>query len=253
MRIDELARENFKELSPFSTLRDEYGYSSKILLDANESPYNNGYNRYPDPYSKKLKKVYSDISGIPYDNLFAGNGSDEIIDLLVRVFCEPRLDSILCLTPSYGMYKTSAAINNIRCIEVPLNDDFSLDSAQVLDQVEDGTKIIFLCSPNNPTGNSLIDSEVTNIISRFKGLVVVDEAYIDFSQNRSFASAIVQFENLIVIRTLSKAWGMAGLRVGFAIASKEVMAYLNKIKYPYNLSTLSQEKAIELLLKGNTK
>jgi histidinol-phosphate aminotransferase len=251
MRIDELARENFKELSPFSTLRDEYGYSNKILLDANESPYNNGYNRYPDPYSKELKKVYSDISGIPYDNLFAGNGSDEIIDLLVRVFCEPRLDSILCLTPSYGMYKTSATINNIRCIEVPLNDDFSLDSARVLDQVEDGTKIIFLCSPNNPTGNSLLDSEVTNIISRFKGLVVVDEAYIDFSQNRSFASAIVQFENLIVLRTLSKAWGMAGLRVGFAIASKEVIVYLNKIKYPYNLSTLSQEKAIELLLKGN--
>ncbi|MDD3272951.1 MAG: histidinol-phosphate transaminase [Bacteroidales bacterium] len=253
MEINELIRSNIADLMQFSSVRDECGLTNSVLLDANESPYDNGYNRYPDPYSKKLKRVYSEVIGVPSDNLFVGNGSDEVIDLLIRLFCEPGRDSIITMTPSYGMYKISASINNIKSIEVPLENDFSLNPKKVLKALDETTKIIFLCSPNNPTGNSLSEDDINQVIKDFRGLVVVDEAYIDFSQNRGFVSNIGKFENLVVLRTLSKAWGMAGVRVGFGIASVEIVNLLNRVKFPYNVNRLSQEKAVELLKRGNKR
>lgn len=251
MNIENLVRRNIKELVPYSTARDECGLETGIFLDANENPFNNGFNRYPDPSQSKLKQVYSDITGIPACNLFAGNGSDEAIDLLLRVFCEPGTDNIVTLSPTYGMYKTAAMVNNVTCTEVPLEADYSLDPFKVLYVTGKHTKIIFLCSPNNPTGNLLNRESVETIIRNFNGIVVVDEAYIDFSGDKGFTGKVGTFSNLVVLRTLSKAWGMAGLRVGFAIASSPVVALLNKVKYPYNVNILSQEKAITLLRRGN--
>lgn len=253
MKIENLVRKNIAEIVPYSASRDECTLRSKILLDANENPYDSGFNRYPDIYSTRLKRVFSGIIDVSPRNLFAGNGSDEVIDLLIRVFCEPGRDSIICLTPSYGMYKTSAIINGVKCLEIPLNDDFSLNPGRVLGSVSETTKIIFLCSPNNPTGNNLECQDVKQIIKDFNGIVVVDEAYIDFSSERGFASDVEEFENLVVLRTLSKAWGMAGIRVGFAVASEVIIKLLNKIKFPYNVNILSQDKAVELLTRGNLK
>lgn len=251
MNIESLVRRNIRELVPYSTARDECGLESGIFLDANENPFNNGFNRYPDPSQKKLKQVYSEVTGIPSENLFAGNGSDEAIDLLIRVFCEPGADNIVTISPTYGMYKTAAAVNDIKCTEVALEAGFSLNAQKVLKACDAKTKIIFLCSPNNPTGNLLNKNSVETIIRSFSGIVVVDEAYIDFSDDRGFAEKINMFPNLVVLRTLSKAWGMAGLRVGFAIASAPLVSLLSKVKYPYNVNTLSQEKAISLLKRGN--
>lgn len=251
MNIESLVRRNIIELVPYSTARDECALESGIFLDANESPFNNGFNRYPDPSQKKLKEVYSEITGIPSKNLFAGNGSDEAIDLLIRVFCEPGADNIVTISPTYGMYRTAAAVNNINCTEVPLEADFSLNPQMVLKACNDNTKIIFLCSPNNPTGNLLDKDSVETVIRNFCGIVVIDEAYIDFSGDRGFAGKVSEFSNLVVLRTLSKAWGMAGLRVGFAIASASLVSILGKVKYPYNVNTLSQQKALTLLKRGD--
>jgi len=251
MNIENLVRRNIRELVPYSTARDECGLESGIFLDANESPYNNGFNRYPDPSQKKLKQLYSEVTGIPSENLFAGNGSDEAIDLLIRVFCEPGTDNIVTISPTYGMYRTAAAVNDIKCTEVPLEAGFSLNPQKVLNACDAKTKIIFLCSPNNPTGNLLKKDSVEIVIRNFGGIVVVDEAYIDFSDDEGFAGKISEFSNLVVLRTLSKAWGMAGLRVGFAIASASLVSILGKVKYPYNVNTLSQQKAVNLLKRGN--
>ncbi|OJV22043.1 MAG: histidinol-phosphate transaminase [Bacteroidetes bacterium 41-46] len=252
MRIRDLVRENIVNLEPYNSLRDKVDKFVNILLDANESPFNNGYNRYPDSQSKKLRVAYSNLSGVPVDNLFAGNGSDEIIDLIIRVFCEPGKDGIVCLSPSFGMYKTWATINNIKCVEVTLKEDFTLCADDLFKKIDSDSKIVFLCSPNNPSGNLLDKKEIVQIIKRFNGIVVIDEAYIDFSEEMGFALDVRKFRNLIVLRTLSKAWGMAGLRVGFAMASNEIIRYLNRVKPPYNIGILSQEKAIELIKKGNS-
>ena len=252
MRIRDLVRENIVNLESYNSLRDKGDKFVNILLDANESPFNNGYNRYPDPHGKKLRMAYSNVSGVPVDNLFAGNGSDEIIDMIIRVFCVPGKEGIVCLSPSFGMYKTWATINNVKCIEVNLKEDFTLCADDVFKKIDSDSKIVFLCSPNNPSGNLLDKKEIVQIIKRFNGVVVVDEAYIDFSGESGFALDVSKFRNLIVLRTLSKAWGMAGLRVGFAIASNEIIRYLNKVKPPYNIGILSQEKAVELIKKGNS-
>lgn len=251
MNIESLVRRNIRELVPYSTARDECGLESGIFLDANESPFNNGFNRYPDPAQLKLKQIYSSVTGIPSENLFAGNGSDEAIDLLIRVFCEPGADNIVTISPTYGMYRTAAAVNDIKCTEVPLEAGFSLNPQKLLKACAAETKIIFLCSPNNPTGNLLNKDSVETVIRNFRGIVVVDEAYIDFSGDGGFAGKVNTFPNLVVLRTLSKAWGMAGLRVGFAIASSPLISFLSKVKYPYNVNTLSQEKAVSLLKRGN--
>lgn len=251
MNIESLVRRNIRELVPYSTARDECGLESGIFLDANESPFNNGFNRYPDPAQKKLKQIYSEVTGISSENLFAGNGSDEAIDLLIRVFCEPGTDNIVTISPTYGMYRTAAGVNNISCTEVPLETDFSLNPQRVLDACCAETKIIFLCSPNNPTGNLLNKESVETIIINFRGVVVVDEAYIDFSGDRGFAGKVNLYPNLVILRTLSKAWGMAGLRVGFAVASAPLISILGKVKYPYNVNILSQQKAVALLKRGN--
>ncbi|MFI3330537.1 MAG: histidinol-phosphate transaminase [Rikenellaceae bacterium] len=240
-------RKNILNLAPYSTARDEYQGTFGIYLDANESPYENGFNRYPDPYQKELKARVSEIKNIDERNIFIGNGSDEPIDLAYRVFCEPGVDNVVAIAPSYGMYKVAAEINNIECREVVLEEDFSLCADKLLAKVDEQTKIIWLCSPNNPTGNSLCDNEITKILDCFNGVVVIDEAYIDFSSKSSYLSKLLCNENLIVLQTLSKAWGMAGLRLGLAFASEAIVEIFTRVKYPYNINTLTQATVIKQL------
>lgn len=243
-------RANILNLAPYSTARDEYQGSFGIYLDANESPYENGYNRYPDPYQKQLKQKISEIKGISVQNIFIGNGSDEPIDLAYRVFCNPGIDNVVSIAPSYGMYRVAAETNDVECREVQLESDFSLDSDKLLAACDDKTKIIFLCSPNNPTGNSFPASQIEDILERFDGVVILDEAYIDFSSEQSFLAKLDKFENLIVLQTLSKAWGMAGLRLGLAFATEAVIEILTRVKYPYNINSLTQKVVLEQLTKG---
>lgn len=240
-------RPNIRAMQPYSSARDEFHGSASVFLDANENPYNAPYNRYPDPMQWRLKERISEIKGVPVESIFLGNGSDEPIDLLLRAFCEPGKEKMLTTDPTYGMYQVAAEVNNVACVKVPLRDDFSLDLPALLARIDDATKLIYLCSPNNPTGNSLGHDVIREVLRRFRGIVVVDEAYIDFSAGPSFLREMGEWPNLVVLQTLSKAWGCAAIRLGMAFASPEIIGVLNKIKYPYNVNLLTQEKALELL------
>ncbi|HNP78964.1 MAG: histidinol-phosphate transaminase [Cyclobacteriaceae bacterium] len=247
ININALARENVKKLQPYSSARDDFQGTASLFLDANENPFESGFNRYPDPHQKKLKQVIGALRGVSADHLFLGNGSDEAIDLLIRTFCEPGRDAVLIPQPTYGMYAVSAATNDIAIHSVLLTPDFQLDTKGVLQAVTPSTRIIFLCSPNNPSGNLLRIQDIEHLLSEVNCLVVVDEAYIDFSDQASWSERLSEFENLIVLQTLSKAWGLAGLRIGICIAHPEVIALLNKIKPPYNINSFTQAEALRRL------
>ena len=246
--IESLVRANIAALQPYSTARDEYEGELGVFLDANESPFNNGYNRYPDPHQKELKECLSEIKGVPSKNIFLGNGSDEAIDLVFRVFCEPRKDNVVAITPSYGMYKVAAAMNDVELREVPLGENFSLPTDELLSVADENTKAIFLCSPNNPTGNSFLREEMLRLVDEFEGLVVVDEAYIDFADAESLKSEIFERKNLIILQTLSKAWAMAGLRLGLALADERIVQLFSQVKYPYNINIAAQQIVLQLLM-----
>ena len=248
--LENITRENIKGLKPYSSARDEYvsDGSEMIFLDANENPYENGVDRYPDPQQRSLKAVLASQKGIAQENLLLGNGSDEVLDLLFRAFCEPKEDNIISLPPTYGMYKVLSGINAIENREVLLTDAFQPDVKATLEAVDAYSKILFICSPNNPTGNNISEEIIIQLLQAFKGLVVIDEAYIDFSSNESWVKRIADFPNLIVTQTLSKAYGMAGVRLGICIASEEIIAVINKIKPPYNVNGLTQLKALERVL-----
>lgn len=246
--IHNLVRENVRNLTPYSCARDEFKGSSGIFMDANENPYGK-LNRYPDPYQKELKKAISKFKGIPVENIFLGNGSDEIIDLCFRTFCKPGTDKVLTFPPTYGMYQVSASVNDVEVMKVPLNGSFQLDMPKVIPHLSDkNLKLIFICSPNNPTGNSINAGDIEFILSKFNGIVVIDEAYIDFSDKPSFRSRILKYPNLIVMQTFSKAFGLAAVRVGIAFTNRDIVQYFNKIKPPYNISTVNQKKALERIL-----
>ncbi len=249
MELNKLLRKNILNLQPYSSARDEYSGEAMVFLDANENPFNQPYNRYPDPLQKELKEKIAGLKEVSDENIFLGNGSDEPIDLLIRAFCEPGTDNIVTINPTYGMYQVAADINNIAVRKVTLDDTFELNSDEVIKATDEHTKIIFLCSPNNPTGNSLDKDKMISVIQRFQGLVIVDEAYIDFAPGKSLLPKLNEFSNLVILQTFSKAWGMAGIRMGMAFSSPEINAVLNKIKYPYNLSILAQQKALELIEK----
>ncbi|CAN5356052.1 histidinol-phosphate transaminase [soil metagenome] len=247
--LQNLVRNNVKLLKPYSSARDEFHTTGEemIFLDANENPFPTTVNRYPDPQQKELKQVIGDLKGIEVRNILLGNGSDEVLDLLYRAFCEPGKDNVITLPPTYGMYGVLAGINNVENREVLLSMDFQPNVEGVLGRVDAKTKIIFLCSPNNPTGNSFSEESILNILQSFSGLVVIDEAYIDFSQKESWIKRLQEFSNLVIIQTLSKAYGLAGIRLGICIASQSVIGVLNKIKPPYNVNELSQNMALERL------
>lgn len=243
--INKLVRPNVLAMEAYSSARDEYTSegSKMIFLDANENPNESGVNRYPDPQQKKLKSKLSEIKKIPSKNILLGNGSDEVLDLIYRAFCEPGMDNIISLPPTYGMYKVLAGINNIENREVLLTEDFEPNVEEIFNNVDENTKLIFLCSPNNPTGNSFSKNHITEILEKFDGLVVLDEAYIDFSEQASWIEELPNYPNLIITQTLSKAFGMAGIRLGICYASEEIIAILNKIKPPYNVNELTQNRA----------
>jgi len=245
--LDSMLRDNIKALEPYSCARDEFEGTSSIMLDANENPFNNGINRYPDPRQRALKKKVSEIKGVPADRIFVGNGSDEAIDLIYRIFCTPGRDNVVAISPTYGMYQVAAAINGVEYRPVPLEADFSLDTEKLLGAADGLTKAIFICSPNNPSGNAFPREQILEVARRFRGIVVVDEAYIDFSDKGTVAGC--GLDNVIVLQTMSKARGMAGLRVGLAFAIPEIIAVFNKVKYPYNLSCAAIGKCLEMLEK----
>jgi histidinol-phosphate aminotransferase len=254
MDLTQWARPNILGLKPYSSARDEYSGEAMVFLDANENPWNQPWNRYPDPLQRVLKNRVAEIKDVDPSSIFLGNGSDEPIDLLIRIFCEPGVHHIVQIEPTYGMYAVAAGVNNTGVTGVPLGEGYELDSAAVLKAVNDQTRIIFLCSPNNPTGNALDGREIEKVITGFKGPVVVDEAYVDFSSKGSLLSRLGEFPNLVILQTFSKAWGMAGLRLGMAFARQEIIALMNRIKYPYNLSSLTQKTALELLAdSGKTR
>ena len=248
-RITPLIRPNIAALAPYSTARDEYDGPIGIFLDANESPYENGYNRYPDPHQAVLKAKIGGIKGIPVENLFLGNGSDEAIDLVFRIFCEPGKDNAVIMAPSYGMYGVAAAINDIAVRPFRLDEEFALDTEALLATCDERTKVIFLCSPNNPSGNAFPKAQLREICDRFPGIVVIDEAYADFSSKGSMVRDAMGRDNLIILQTMSKARAMAGLRIGLAISNPEIIHYMSNVKYPYNLSRAAMEKALSLVDK----
>jgi histidinol-phosphate aminotransferase len=249
--LNSLLRENIKKLTPYSSARDEFTGEASVYLDANEnsfgSPLTKWYNRYPDPLQIKVKEKLSVIKGVPVENIFIGNGSDECIDILLRAFCEPGVDNIIICPPTYGMYEVSANINNVTIKKVPLTVNFQLNLPAIEAAIDDHTKIIFLCSPNNPTGNSLNREDVEMILNNYYGIVAIDEAYINFSRFRSLTQELNEYPNLVVMQTLSKAWGLAALRVGMTFASEEIIQVMNKIKPPYNINQASQELALQAL------
>ena len=246
--LKELVRPNIQHLAPYSSARSEFsGKPAKVFLDANESPYNTPFNRYPDPLQFELKAKLSQIKGIHPDCIFLGNGSDEAIDLLFRVFCIPGRDNVVSIEPSYGMYEVCANVNDIEFRRALLTDDFLLEAENVLALCNDRTKLVFLCSPNNPTGNALKREEILKIMDNFGGIVVVDEAYIDFSSQPSLLKVLATHPNLVILQTLSKAWASAAIRLGMAFAVPEIIAYFNKVKYPYNVNYLTQKQALEAL------
>lgn len=249
MTIQKLIRPTIKALKPYSSARDEFqGVSADmVFLDANENPFENGVNRYPDPHQNKLKTLLSKIKNIPTQNMLLGNGSDEVLDLIFRMFCEPHVDNVIILPPTYGMYEVLANLNAIETIKVPLSTNFQPEIDSIINVSNSRSKILFLCSPNNPTGNSFLNAAVENLLNKFEGIVVIDEAYIDFSKQSSWLDRLEEFPNLIITQTLSKAYGMAGIRLGICYASEEIIATLNTIKPPYNVNELTQNKAIENL------
>lgn len=251
--INKLLRDNIRTLKPYSSARDEFSGEAAVFLDANENPYNSPWNRYPDPRQLKLKARVGEIKNIPVQNIFLGNGSDEPIDLLFRAFCEPGKENVVSINPTYGMYRVAADTNNIVVNLVSLSPEFELEADAILAAVTIETKLIFLCSPNNPTGNALNNNEIKKIIESFSGIVVLDEAYIDFCPEKSLLPVLNQYSNLVILQTFSKAWGMAGLRLGMAFAGEKIIEVLSRIKYPYNLSILTQQKALELLANEQQK
>ncbi|MBU2996207.1 histidinol-phosphate transaminase [Cellulophaga baltica] len=250
VNIQALVRENVNGLSPYSSARDEYvsDGSEMVFLDANENPFENGVNRYPDPQQRGLKEVLASQKGLNSSNILFGNGSDEVLDFIFRTFCEPKQDNIITLPPTYGMYKVLSGINNIENKEVLLTSDFEPDVEQILSAANSNSKLLFLCSPNNPTANSFSRNKIIELLEKFNGVVVIDEAYIDFSKEESWLSELSSYSNLIVTQTLSKAYGMAGIRLGVCYASEEIIAVLNKIKPPYNVNELTQKRALERVL-----
>ncbi len=251
MDVRELQRENIKNLSPYSTARDEFKGQASVYLDANEnsfgSPLPADYNRYPDPLQLDLKDAISKIKGVPIENTFLGNGSDEAIDLLFRAFCNPGKDNVIILPPTYGMYEVSANINDVEVRKVNLTPDFQLDLEKIAEAIDANTKMIFICSPNNPTGNSLNRTDIETILANFKGLVVIDEAYINFAKQKTFIQELTEYANLVILQTFSKAWGLAALRLGMAFSSTHVIDILNKVKPPYNINQATQDLALVAL------
>ncbi len=247
--LNKITRENIKSMQPYSSARDEFKeFTQKmVFLDANENPFENGVNRYPDPQQLSVKKVLSEIKRVNENQILLGNGSDEVLDLIFRAFCEPNKDNVITLPPTYGMYSVLANLNATENREVLLNQDFQPNVEEILKQVDENTKMIFLCSPNNPTGNSFDDKSIVTLLQNFNGLILLDEAYIDFSGNESWLTEMSDYPNLIISQTLSKAYGMAGIRLGILYASVEIIAILNKIKPPYNVNVLTQQKALERL------
>jgi histidinol-phosphate aminotransferase len=252
--LQKLVRSHIADLQPYSSARDEFDPvdGDVVYLDANENPYENGVNRYPDPQQRQLKEVIAMLRGVSANQLLLGNGSDEVLDLIFRAFCTPNEDNIIVMPPTYGMYKVLANINGITLHEVPLSYDFQLVTKNIINRISARTKAIFLCSPNNPSGNSFRRADILSLLQSFDGLVVVDEAYIDFSTQKSLAAELPSYPNLIITQTLSKAFGLAGIRLGICMASEEIINILNKIKPPYNINSLTQEKAMTSLLDRNT-
>lgn len=250
--IKNIIRENIKNLKPYSSARDEFKGEASVYLDANEnafgSPLDRNYHRYPDPMAYAVKMELSKIKGIPARNIFLGNGSDEAIDVLFRSFCNPGKDNIIIVPPTYGMYEVSANINDVQLKRVNLTEYYQLNLEGISEAIDEHTKLIFICSPNNPTGNSIHREDIETLLANFNGLVIVDEAYINFSRQKSFIQELTEYSNLVVLQTLSKAWGLAGLRVGMAFASEEIIEILNKVKPPYNMNQASQELALAALL-----
>ena len=247
MDIQKLLRKNISKLQPYSCARDEFKGEASVYLDANENPYNAPFNRYPDPLQWEVKKQISKIKNVQVENIFLGNGSDEPIDLLFRAFCEPRLDNVVAIEPTYGMYKVCSAINDVEYRKVLLDDNFQFSADDLLSATNLYTKIIWLCSPNNPTGNCLNRTEIVSLLNAFEGIVVLDEAYIDFASENSFSEFLSLYPNLVILQTFSKAWGSAAIRLGMAFASVEIIAVLNKIKYPYNINILTQKQALQTI------
>ena len=246
--LEELTRKNIWNLAPYSSARNEYaGREARVFLDANENPYNNPYNRYPDPLQLELKAAISKVKGVPAANIFLGNGSDEAIDLPYRCFCEPGIDNVVAIEPTYGMYKVCADINNTEYRPVLLDENYQITAERLLAATDAHTKLIWLCSPNNPTGNTLQREEIVKVIEAFEGLVIVDEAYSDFSSQKPLRHEIAKYPNLIVLNTMSKAWGCAAIRLGMAFASEEIIDIFNKVKYPYNVNQLTQQQALQAL------
>jgi histidinol-phosphate aminotransferase len=249
--LNTLVRENVKRVTPYSSARDEFSGEAKIFLDANEnslgSPLTKWYNRYPDPYQKELKQALSRIKTVPVENIFLGNGSDECIDLLYRCFCEPGKDNVIICPPTYGMYEVSAAINDVEVKKVTLLENFQLNMEGIEEAIDERTKIIWICSPNNPTGNSIAYQDIEVLLNNFTGLIVVDEAYINFAKQRTLTRDLKEYPNLVVMQTLSKAWGLAALRLGMLFSSAEIIGWLNKIKPPYNINQATQELALKAL------
>lgn len=249
--LDQLTRENIKKLTPYSSARDEFSGEAKVFLDANEnslgSPLLKWYNRYPDPHQQLIKQKLSTIKGILPQHIFLGNGSDECIDILYRCFCEPGKDNVIICPPTYGMYEVSAHINDVDIRKAPLLPDFQLDLVHLENLIDANTKLIWLCSPNNPTGNSLNRTDIEMVLNNFNGIVVIDEAYINFARQKSFVQELKEYPNLVVLQTLSKAWGLAGLRLGMAFASKAIIEVMNKVKPPYNINQATQELVLKAL------
>ncbi|MDE3124737.1 MAG: histidinol-phosphate transaminase [Bacteroidota bacterium] len=249
--LQQLIRKNIASLKPYASARDEFSGNASVFLDANEnslgSPLLKWYNRYPDPHQKKLKSVISSVKSVPATQIFLGNGSDECIDILFRIFCEPGIDNVIICPPTYGMYEVSATINNIEVRRSPLTSNFQLDTIHLENLVDVHTKIIWLCSPNNPTGNSLNRADIETILNNFNGIVVIDEAYINFSRQKSFIQELMDYPNLIILQTFSKAWGLAGLRLGMAFAQEAIIEIMDKVKPPYNINQVTQDLAVEAL------
>lgn len=249
--LNSLVRENIKKMTPYSSARHEFSGNASIFLDANEnsfgSPLPDNFNRYPDPLQLSVKEKLGKIKGVPVQNIFLGNGSDEAIDLFYRIFCEPGRDNVMLFPPTYGMYEVCAEMNDVKVKKVTLTKDFQLDIDAIESEIDPFTKLIFICSPNNPTGNSINRADVEIILNNFEGIVIIDEAYINYSKQKSFIAELPEYPNLIVMQTLSKAWGLAGLRLGMAFASQPIIELMNKVKYPYNINTATQLLALEAL------
>ncbi|MGI4804208.1 MAG: histidinol-phosphate transaminase [Janthinobacterium lividum] len=249
--LQNLLRENIKNLTPYSSARDEFQGEASVFLDANEnaygSPLEENYNRYPDPLQLSVKQKITSIKGVPPRNIFLGNGSDEAIDILFRSFCRPGIDNVILVPPTYGMYQVSANINDILVQNIPLTTEYQLNLEGIAEAINPNTKLIFVCSPNNPTGNSIKREDVETLLANFEGIVVVDEAYINYSRQKSFIQELTEYGNLVVLQTLSKAWGLAGLRIGMAFASEEIIEVFNRVKPPYNINEASQQLALQAL------